>query len=92
MRHARNTDPITSHMAAAAVVHSDQIAAQRIQMYELVSEYQGRTSMELAELCEFDRYQLARRLPELREKGRVESRGMRKCRITGREAMTWWAA
>jgi hypothetical protein len=58
----------------------------------LVVAHPGKTSMELAALGTLDRYQLARRLPDLREIGRVRNGEDRVCTASGRLASTWWPA
>ena len=78
----------TSLKAYAAV--QDEAGAQRIAMRKFVAEHEGHTSSELAELSDcYDRYQFARRLPELRAKGSLFNPHKRPCGVTGKEAMTW---
>lgn len=64
---ARATDPQTSHEAAEAIKASGELGRQQAAVLALVRRFPGRTSIELAALSErrFDRYQVARRLPEL---------------------------
>lgn len=61
---------------------SGAMRGQRLIAFELVKLFPGRTSKELAELGTLDRYQLARRLPELAEMGKVrrEEIGNQDCR------------
>lgn len=84
---ARTTDPITSHMAAAAI--QGEASRQRVVIRKLVEEHPGLTSQELAEHSDLDRYQIARRLPELRAKGKVIMGHYRPCKVSGRQAHTW---
>jgi len=78
----------TSIKAYAAV--QDEAEAQRIHMKKFVAEHEYHTSSELAELDDkYDRYQFARRLPELRAKGFVFNPHERPCGVTGYKAMTW---
>ena len=57
-----------------------------------VRAFPGRTSFELALATDLDRYMLARRLPEC-ETGRAVKRGEpKRCSVTGKLAMTWYAA
>lgn len=86
---ARNTDPSTSHEAAAALEASGRRQAQRARVRRAVHDYPGRTSAELAEAIDMDRYAVARRLPEL-EPLRVHKGEPRTCSIQGRRAVTWW--
>ena len=64
---ARASDPETSHEAAAAIKASGELGRQQRAVLDLVRRFPGRTSIELAALSDrqFDRYQVARRLPEL---------------------------
>lgn len=52
---------------------------------ELVKQFPGRSSKELADLGTLDRFQLARRLPELKAMGKV------KVSQNGSEDQKWWA-
>jgi hypothetical protein len=90
MQRARNTDPITSHLAAKDT--QEMAEKQRIEMLVFVVENSGHTSNELGELSnKYDRYQFGRRLSELRTEGLVANLHERPCGITGRKAMTWCA-
>ena len=64
---------------------SGAMRGQRLLTLELVKKFPGRSSKELATLGTLDRYQLARRLPDLVELGHV--------RVTqsGNEDQKWWA-
>jgi CRP-like cAMP-binding protein len=88
---ARRTDPASSHIAARTVERSGRAGQQRIRCGAAVLRNPGRTSQELCEITGIDRYELARRLPELREEGLIRNgEALRECRVTGRPAMTWW--
>lgn len=87
---ARSTDPTTSWVAAEQIVSSGKAALQQSTALEAVKANPGHTSAELARYCSLDRYQLARRLPELEEAGRVVRGPARKCLATGNSATTWW--
>ena len=79
----------TTSLKAYAEVQ-DEAAVQRIHMKKFVAEHEGHTSSELAELDDrYDRYQFARRLPELRAKGTLSNPHTRPCGVTGKSAMTW---
>lgn len=52
---------------------------------ELVKQFPGRSSKELADLGTLDRFQLARRLPELKAMGKVRTTQ------TGKDDQKWWA-
>lgn len=95
---SRLTDPDTSHEAAAEIAKSGAGDAQRDLCVKAVTLWPGRTTAELAELmvkagwpvvpaaC---RWMVARRCPEARRLGLVESGSPRKCTATGKRAMTW---
>lgn len=86
---ARNTDPVTSHLAAAEIVDSGVADRQRSIAYKAVCLDPRLTSRELSSYCELDRYQLARRLPELIKMGLLENGVVRECARSGRKALTW---
>lgn len=90
---ARRTDPATSRIAAREVVSEGLLGRQEAAVLQALGRcHKPVTSAELAGTCGLDRYQCARRLPGLREKGRVLSGAPRKCRRTDRMAMVWWVA
>lgn len=62
---------------------------------EIVARFPGSTSRELAQLSGYDRTKMARRLPEAeaetwRRRQLVWQGYPRKCKVTGRMAITWW--
>jgi hypothetical protein len=85
---ARNTDPVSSHLAAEHVVKTGSRAHQQQIAYNAVVTHPGCTSLELSKRCELDRYQLARRLSEIAGKY-VQKGHMRQCTVSGRMAVTW---
>lgn len=89
---ARGTDPASSHMAAREITASGARGSQARIALDVVMENPHRTSFELSEACYLDRYQVARRLPELEEAGFVEKGIIRRCRVSGRHAVTWTAS
>ncbi|WDS36215.1 winged helix-turn-helix domain-containing protein [Pseudoxanthomonas sp.] len=89
---ARSTDPETSFEAAEHMVKSGKAAQQQATTVSAVTANPGMTSHELARHCVLDRYQLARRLPEVESAGRVIRGEARKCLVTGHRAATWWPA
>ena len=89
MVNARATDPITSKLAGHEVEAEGTAGIQRILCLQLLASHPGATTNELATHSELDRYQIARRLPELRERGLVRNTGVRPCAVSGRLAMTW---
>jgi len=90
---ARRSDPRTSHMAADHVEKVGKAGQQRVRAAAAVLANPGWTSQELSERTGINRYELARRLPELREDCLVVNGDSdRICRVSGRPAMTWWPA
>lgn len=86
---ARKSDPASSHIAAQRMVDTDAIGEQQRLVLDLVKRYPNHTSDELAGLGRLDRYQLARRLPELERDGFIERGRLRKSTKSGRPAVTW---
>jgi len=88
---ARRTDPASAR-ASADLVESRGIApAQRGLVLALVQHYPGKTSAELAARSQgLDRWQVARRLPELAEAAVVCRGAQRICRVCQRKSITWW--
>lgn len=85
---ARNSDPFTSHEAAAFM--ADKRAAQQAITAKAVEQYPGLTSLELSRRSRVDRYTLARRLSECEEVGMVRRGQARRCSVSGRTALTWY--
>jgi len=78
----------TSLKAYAEV--QEEAQKQRVYMKKFVMEHEHHTSNELAELSgKYDRYQFAKRLPEIRAKGSLFNPHTRPCGVTGKSAMTW---
>jgi len=96
---ARESDPSTSHAAAAHIKASGVLGFQQQQVLEYVKLWPGHTSNELAARIavhtgtkpEEHRWMIARRLPELRGP-HVRNGHARECTITDRQALTWWPA
>src|SRR5688500_553962 len=88
---AKNSDPVTSHEAARAIIATGDRAYQQHLAYSAVRAYPGRTSLELSALSGQDRYRLARRLPELIDRGLVTQGPKRRCTASprGLNAVTW---
>ena len=80
---ARQSDPVTSVMAADRAEQSGRAADQRSVVFEFVRRCPGRTSREIAAA-------LGIRLPELAKDNRVKRGDKRACRIAGTLAVTWW--
>ena len=87
---ARNSDPITSHLAAEVITRSGKRNLQRIQTALAVQAQPGHTSSELSWLLELDRYMIARRLSECVTAGVVRKGPKRTCGVSGLKALTWY--
>lgn len=99
---ARNSDSISSHIAADEITKSGKRHAQKIMIVkileglyrqEFISREQGITSMELSVRAGLDRYIVARRLPDAALMGEVtkgDKDHSRLCIISKRQAMEWW--
>ena len=86
---ARRHDPETSHEAAR---NAEPLAkTHRAILLTAVRKFPGLTSAELASKCGLDRYQAARRLPELRKAGLVVNGPKRRCAILGTKQIIWEA-
>lgn len=96
--HARRSHPDTSRMAAEEVAPKipEQCAEVLSELRRYIAE-RGElpTGQELAEFMvteQFDKRSMcARRLPDLRKAGYIESCDPRRCRMSGRMAQTWRA-
>ena len=85
----RNTDPVTSQLSDIENETSGLRARQMKEVVEALEGYSEVTSYELAALSKIDRYTVARRLSDARECNLVVNGDKRKCKITGRMALTW---
>lgn len=81
-KHARTTDPATSHAAAASLPLS---RLQRLAL-DAVRRHPNHTARELSQLEGWDVW---KRMKELFDAGKIASPGVRKCRITNRAARVW---
>jgi hypothetical protein len=86
---ARNTDPITSHLAAAEHTSSGERAHQQHQTYSAVKAFPGLTSFELAMKTGLGRHMLGRRLSEVELAGLIRRSEPKRCLISGKLALTW---
>lgn len=89
---ARRGDPSSSAQAAERVEASGVAHSQREEILGLVCKYPGRTSAELSTKCSLDRWQVARRLPELAKVGDIRRGTKRFCGIVLQKCVTWWPA
>lgn len=83
----RHSDPITSRLSGEEITNSGRRQKQITSVNAMVFQHEGQTSAELASEFKADRYMVDRRLPD----SMLVSRGEhRKCRISGKQAVTWW--
>lgn len=88
-RLARNTDPETSHIAAAGV---GEFAHSHIAMIVNSLRLHGEmTADAIASHVDLDKYQICRRLPEAEEIGLVVATGRTEKTASGRPARVWEA-
>ncbi len=87
----RNSDPNTSRLAAEEITRSGGADLLREAVLAAVKENPGCTSREFgvsSEEVSHDNFH--KRLPELEKAGEVHRGDARKCRITNRQATTWY--
>jgi predicted HTH transcriptional regulator len=87
---ARRHDPVTSHIAALNVEACGTASTQREKCLAVVIATPGLTSAEIAQMAGLDRNTAARRLPELREAGKVRNGEKRLCSVNNTPQMTWY--
>jgi len=90
VNNSRATDPATSAAAGRAIETSGAASNQRTLCLAAVMREPGRTSAELAAELGVDRYTPSRRLPELRQSGKVRNGAARVCNVTGNRSLTWY--
>lgn len=87
----RNTDPKTSHEAAAWVRNSGQAQRLELAIYEALRGYeQGLTTEELSYVLPFALTSITPRMKPMEEKGMVYRAGKTKLR-SGRHGIIWKA-
>lgn len=90
-RLARRDDPGTSKQAAREVAVA--LGERQRETLEALRRHPGMTATELARAeGHGDPRVYNRRLPELRDAGRAEITGVRRCRVTGKSASVWRAS
>lgn len=88
---ARHTDPESSALADQAFTASGEKEAQAWAVLQLVARHQECTALELSEFSDLDRYQIQKRLSDLKRGGYVtHGARSRACRKSGRPAVQWW--
>ena len=88
---ARSSDPQSSKAAADAITASGKREGQLQGVLALVRKHPNSTSLELSHHSQYDRYTVARRLPELEAACLVCKGDARVCSVGGRLAVTWRA-
>ena len=88
-KHARNTDPLTSHLAAQE--NEGNRASQIKQVVTALKEYDNCTSKELSTWSGLDRYLVARRLSDAEADNQAVRKDSRKCTVSNRLCVTWCA-
>lgn len=84
----RNSDPATSSLSAAGIL--GQLGWLQHRARRAVHDWPGSTAQELARrLGDGDPRIINRRLNEIEKMGLVRRGQTRKCRVTGRMAVTW---
>lgn len=83
---SRRKDPLSSKRAEDQMRRSGALRGQALIALELVKQFPGKSSKELAKLGSLDRYQIARRLPELLSMGKVRREEFED------QDCKWWAA
>ena len=81
---AANSDPISSHLAGAAIKASGADANQMraIVAWMRANAREPLTSFEIAKYAGFDRYHVGRRMATLEQQGKVERCAKRICRVS----------
>lgn len=86
---ARNTDPETSHAAAAFLRSSGARASHQQRILEVVRRLPGLTVIEIAVQCGLNDHKVGKRLSDLATAGKI-SRGEER-QVGQLSYTTWWA-
>jgi hypothetical protein len=81
---SRRSDPPSSKQAARKMVESGTVASHEAIILNLVKQYPGRTTKQLASLGPLDRFMIARRMKKMEEKKLVRRTQ------EGRQECRWW--
>lgn len=87
---ARAKDPKSSKQAAREINATGLQGNQCRQVMQAIALWPGCTSRELSTRMSADRHMVAKRAADLLEQGLVRQGVQRKCRESGRLALTWW--
>ena len=88
IRNYRNSDPPTSALAGRAVESSGSAKHQRAMCLAAVVKTPGATAREIEDRLGIKAH---KRLPELRADGLICNGPTRTCRVSGRQALTWYS-
>ena len=91
-RLARSTDPVTSHQAASNVSKTGSAARWQQVALDLIRRRPGMTARELESAGGHENGQIRKRLLEVMRGGLIHKGTARTCRVSGRQAATWWAS
>lgn len=90
---ARSTDASSSHQAAAELEASGRGRLQAERVLSALRKYPNSTSRELADFAGLDRYEVARRLPELHAAHLIARYDVTAltapCAVSGKRAVRW---
>lgn len=86
----RNSDPVTSALAADHVNKTGLRSHQQRQAAAAVKVYPGHTSAEIAHFTGLCRFMLARRLGEAELAGAVRRGDKRQCAVSHLMAIVWY--
>ncbi len=86
---ARNSDPWTSHAAAASL--DDDVTARLYRIIIAALKVAAGTQYEIADLTGLDHYQVNKRLPELERLGLAKPTGETRPGPSGRQCRVWAA-
>ena len=86
---AHRVDPLTSFAAGERFQKSGWLRGQMLLVLLALRKWPGKTSAELAELAGLDRHAVARRLPNLADRGLAERGLERECKVYRTPCITW---
>lgn len=89
--HSASKDPITSFAAGERMIKSGAKQTHAKQVFEALSRHGGLTAAELAEVIGMDRYEVQRRLADLKNTGLAEHGPERFCAVRKSLCVTWIA-
>jgi predicted HTH transcriptional regulator len=86
---ARNSDPATSHQAAAEITADGSRDSMCETAYKLLKANPGSTAKELDKLAGANDGQIRKRLSDLAKAKLAVKGAARKCGVSGKSAQTW---